>query len=80
MWFSVSFLSNAILAIYRGACLGEALVQKYSTSTGLTEGIRSAITQFQNCFFSEFRFIEDQEGINPANALTGLSWFKPSWR
>lgn len=47
-----SFLSNATLAMDRRASLGEGLVQEYSTSTGLTEGIRSAITLFQNCFLS----------------------------
>lgn len=30
--------------------------------------------------FSEFRFAEGQEGINPANALIGLSCLKLSWR
>lgn len=52
MLFSVSFLSDAILVIYRRACLGEALAQEYSTPTGLTEGIRSAMILFQNCFLS----------------------------
>lgn len=37
---------------YRTACLGEALVQEYSTPTGLTKGIRSAIILFQNWFLS----------------------------